>query len=54
MINYTAVVTHWSCLDTSVMLGTKLMAPPVTNRVGFLEKHLVAASLIYCEVTASI
>jgi len=31
--------------------GTKLIAPPVTRRVGFPSKHLLATWLIWLEVT---
>jgi len=36
------------------MLGTKLMAPPVTIMVGFPERIFDAAELMSLEVTASI
>ena len=39
---------------TSVTLGTMLMAPPVTTMVGFPAMQVVAALLIWSEVTASI
>jgi CRISPR/Cas system-associated protein Cas5 (RAMP superfamily) len=36
------------------MLGTRLIAPPVTTIVGLLARTLLAAALIYAEVTESI
>ena len=36
------------------MFGTKLIAPPVTRRVGAPDNNLSAALLIWLEVTLSI
>ena len=52
-MKYKFLIAQLSCLWTSVIVGTKLMAPPVTIIVGLVPSALDAALLISSDVTAS-
>jgi hypothetical protein len=48
------ILNQLSYLETSVTLGTRLIAPPVTNKVGFPARRVSATLLISLEDTESI
>jgi len=48
------ILNQLSYLETSVTLGTRLIAPPVTNNVGFPARSFSATLLISLDDTESI
>jgi len=48
------ILNQLSYLETSVTLGTRLIAPPVTNNVGFPARSFSATLLMSLDDTESI